>query len=52
MYVPSKNIQADIFYHIGIAFSNLEKYDEALEPLSRAISLDPEARYYHERAKC
>lgn len=25
-YEPSRHIQADIFYHIGIAFANLEKY--------------------------
>ena len=50
--LPSKNIQADIFYHIGIANSNLEKYAEAIEPLTRAINLDSKPKYFHERAKC
>lgn len=49
---PSKNIQGDTFYHIGIANSNLEKYSEAIEPLTRAINLEPKPKYYHERAKC
>jgi tetratricopeptide (TPR) repeat protein len=25
-YSPSKNIQADVYYHMGIAYANLEKY--------------------------
>lgn len=47
-----KSIQSDIYYHIGIAYSNLEKYQEAVEPLTRAINLDSKPKYYHERAKC
>lgn len=27
---PPKNIQSDIYYHIGIAYSNLEKYQQAV----------------------
>jgi tetratricopeptide (TPR) repeat protein len=49
---PSKNMQADIHYHIGIAYSNLEQYEEALAPLSKAIELEAIPKYFHERAKC
>lgn len=28
--LPMKSIQSDIYYHIGIAYSNLEKYHEAV----------------------
>lgn len=52
LHSPSRNIQADIYYHMGIAHSNLEEFDLAIEPLSKAIEIDPIPRYYHERAKC
>lgn len=52
MLFPPKNIQSDIYYHIGIAYSNLEKYHQAVEPLTKAIGLEPKPKYYHERAKC
>ena len=38
---------------MGIAFANLEFFDKAIEPLSRAIDLSKfEPCYIHERAKC
>ena len=52
LYKPNRNIQSDIYYHIGIAYSNLEKYEEAVEPLSKAIEFEPVPKYFHERAKC
>ena len=40
-------------YHLGIAFANLEFFEKAIEPLSRAIELQKyEPCYIHERAKC
>ncbi len=44
---PNRNIQADIYYHIGIANSNLEKYEYAIEPLTKAIKLDARPKYLH-----
>ncbi|CAI2387655.1 unnamed protein product [Moneuplotes crassus] len=44
--------ESDIFYHIGIAYSNLERFEEAVYPLTKAIELIPsDIRYVHERAK-
>jgi tetratricopeptide (TPR) repeat protein len=38
---------------MGISYANLENYERAIEPLSKAIDLSPtEACYIHERAKC
>ena len=47
LHKPGKNIQADIYYHIGIAHSNLEEFSNALDPLSKAIEIDPTPKYYH-----
>ena len=50
--VPSSDFEDDLHYHIGIAFANLSHYEKAIDPFSKAISLNPKAHYYHERAKC
>lgn len=50
---PFTSYEADIHYHIGISFANLELYHKAIEPLSKAIERSQkEGCYYHERAKC
>jgi hypothetical protein len=36
---PFATYEADIHYHLGIAFANLEFFDKAIEPLSRACEL-------------
>jgi len=47
-----ESYEPDLHYHVGIAYSNLESFEDAIEPLSRAIKLCPyEAVYMHERAK-
>jgi hypothetical protein len=35
--MPNRNIQADIYYHIGIANSNLDNNLLAIEPLTKAL---------------
>lgn len=52
LHNPRTNLQPDIHYHIGIAHAHLEHFADALEPLASAIQLDPQPKYYHERAKC
>ena len=43
----------NIYYHIGICFANIEKYERAISPLSTALKYSQhDIRYYHERAKC
>jgi len=32
---PFATYEADIHYHLGIAFANLEFFEKAIEPLSR-----------------
>ena len=50
---PFSTYEADIHYHLGISFANLEFFEKAIEPLSRAIELQKyEPCYVHERAKC
>ena len=32
---PHESYEPDLHYHIGIAFANLENFEEAIDPLSR-----------------
>jgi hypothetical protein len=44
--------EADIYYHIGLAYCRVEKFEKAVWPLSRCIERAPsDIRYVHERAK-
>jgi hypothetical protein len=44
--------ESDIYYHVALAYCNLEKYDKAIYPLTRCIDMIPsDIRYIHERAK-
>ncbi len=45
-------IESDIHYHLGISFANLEQFEKAIHPLTKAIELEQKPKYYHERAKC
>lgn len=61
---PFHTYEADIHYHLGISYANLEYFDKAIEPLSKVIDRSLllllqahsmqkyEAQYIHERAKC
>ena len=49
---PDDSYQPDIHYHVGLCYSNLDEFENAIGPYSRALDLLPfEAVYYHERAK-
>jgi len=49
---PYISYEADIYYHIGLAYCNQEKYEKSIFPLSMCIEIIPsEIKYIHERAK-
>lgn len=49
---PYLTYLSDIYYHIGLAYCNLERFEESVFPYSKAIKLIPsDIRYIHERAK-
>lgn len=49
---PFSSYEADIYYHIGLAYCMVEKFEKAIYPFSKCIDLDPsEINYLHERAK-
>lgn len=44
---PRKSAMANIYFHIGISQANLGNKSEVIEPLTLAISFDPQPKYYH-----
>lgn len=49
---PFNTYKPDVFYHIGLAYCRLEKFEKSIFPYSRCIDLRPtESIYIHERAK-
>ena len=49
---PFNTYKPDVFYHIGLAYCRLEKFEKSRFPYSRCIDLRPtESIYIHERAK-
>jgi len=43
---------ADTYYHVGLAYCNLEKFEKSIYPFTKCIEHVPsELRYIHERAK-
>ena len=49
---PFINYEADIYYHIGLAYCRVQKFEESIWPFSRCIERNPsDIRYVHERAK-
>ena len=49
---PTIHSESDIYYHIGLAYCRLEKFEKAIFPYSRCIERIPsDIRYVHERAK-
>ena len=49
---PFESYEADIYYHVGLAYCMVEKFEKAIYPFSKCIELDPsEIKYLHERAK-
>ena len=49
---PYLTYEADIFYHLGLAYCRLEKFEKSIFPYTRCIEKMPsDLRYIHERAK-
>ena len=49
---PYISYEAEIYYHIGLAYCNQEKFEKAIYPYSRCVEMIPsEIKYIHERAK-
>jgi tetratricopeptide (TPR) repeat protein len=49
---PQFFIEPDIYYHIGLAYCNIEKFEKSIYPYGKCIELVPsEIDYIHERAK-
>jgi len=43
---------SDIYYHIGLSYANLGKYEKSIFPFSEGTKIHPnEIRFIHERAK-
>lgn len=49
---PYMTYEADIYYHLGLAYCRLQKFEKSIYPYSRCIEKIPsDLRYIHERAK-
>lgn len=49
---PFKCDEADIYYHIGLAYARVEKFEKSIFPFSKCVERVPEdIKYVHERAK-
>jgi len=49
---PYITYEADIYYHIGLSYCRVEKFEKAVFPFSRCVDRIPsDIRYIHERAK-
>ena len=49
---PFLTYEADIFYHLGLAYCRLEKFEKSIFPFTKCIEKIPsDMRYIHERAK-
>ncbi len=46
---PYLTYEADIYYHVGLAFCHLERFEDSVFPFTKAIKLIPsDIRYIHE----
>ena len=44
--------EADVYYHVGLSYCHVEKFEKAIFPFSRCVERIPsDTRYVHERAK-
>ena len=49
---PFFTYESDIYYHIGLAYCNQEKFEKAIYPFTKCVNLNPsEITFLHERAK-
>lgn len=52
MYSPHITIVPEIYYHIGLSYCRLEKFEKAIFPFTKCVDQVPsDLRYTHERAK-
>ena len=51
-YQPHMTYEADIYYHLGLAYCRLEKFEKSIFPFTKCVERIPsDLRYIHERAK-
>lgn len=51
-YHPCETYQADVYYHLGLAYCRLQKFEKSIFPYTRCIEKIPsDVRFIHERAK-
>lgn len=49
---PYQIYEADIYYHVGLGYARVEKFEKSIFPFSRCVDRIPDdIRYIHERAK-
>jgi tetratricopeptide (TPR) repeat protein len=49
---PLVSIEPDIYYHIGLAYCRVQKFEKSIWPYSRCVERAPsDIRFVHERAK-
>ena len=49
---PYLTYESDVYYHVGLSFCRLERFEESIFPYTKAVELVPsDIRYVHERAK-
>ena len=49
---PFLTFESDIYYHIGLGYARVQKFEKSIWPFSRCIERIPtDIRYIHERAK-
>jgi len=49
---PSETYEADVYYHLGLAYCRLQKFEKSIFPYTRCIEKIPsDVRFIHERAK-
>jgi hypothetical protein len=49
---PFMTYKPDLYYHIGLSYAHLDKYERSLYPFSRAVEMIPvDIKFIHERAK-
>ena len=49
---PFLTYECDIYYHLGLSYCRIEKFEKSIFPFSRCVERIPtDVRYIHERAK-
>jgi tetratricopeptide (TPR) repeat protein len=49
---PYRTFECDIYYHIGLAYSRVEKFEKSIFPFTYCVNkISTDIRFIHERAK-